>query len=173
MPNVKKRLSWHLADLLGRDVSVCHDVVKWLAVTPSEVAQRKVNKRLMARYAAAKMILAAVEDGNSGLFTHILDRTEGKVVERIEHLDINRMVDQLEAARSRVLQSRAHDNRLTDGQQVIDGVDVKAHTLDTGSSGRPALTAAPVGTGETSPGPITGVESHVVSPPTRETGKLE
>lgn len=129
MPNVKKRISWHLTDLLGRDVSVCEDVVKWLTPTPSELNDRRINKRLMARFAAAKMILAAVEEGNSGLFTHILERTEGKVAQEVITYNGNELVKQLEAGRERLLQSRAPQ------QLVVDNIEGEVVT------GSTALTA--------------------------------
>lgn len=165
-------VSYHMKDLLRKDVETVTEICKWLeqnAVKPRDVARRTVSKRLMARLIAARAILKAAE-GETQAVEQIMNRTEGKVVDRVEHLDVNRMIDQLEAARSRVLQSRAHDNRLTDGQQVIDGVEVKTHALDTGSSGRALATGC---RRETSLGPITQVESHVVSPPTHATEKLE
>jgi hypothetical protein len=129
MPNVKKRISWHLTDLLGRDVTVCNDVVSWLKPTPSELKDRRINKRLMARYAAAKMILAAVEDGNSGLFTHILDRTEGKVADKLITVDLNDMVRQLEAGRERLLQARQPQQLVVgniEGEIVTDSTALTA-----------------------------------------------
>lgn len=144
MPNVKKRISWHLTDLLGRDINVCDDVIKWLAPTPSEVDQRKVNKRLMARYAAAKMIKAAVEEGNSGLFTHILDRTEGKVADRL-------IADHTKTVNIRIELAHSQD---TLPSHVIDGEEVARNALDQQSSSA-AREEARVGTGDTLLGPIT------------------
>lgn len=128
MPNVKKKISWHLTDLLGRDVNVCHDVVTWLKAAPSELNQRKVNKRLMARYAAAKMILAAVEEGNSGLFTHILDRTEGKVADRLE-------VSERRSLTLHVDLGLGAYNQGTLPPQAVEYKAIAEHALDQQSSG--------------------------------------
>lgn len=167
MPNLKKRISWHLTDLLGKDVSVSKDVAEWLTFSPSDISQRRVNKRLMARYAAAKMILAAVEEGNSGLFTHILDRTEGKVAQELITLDGNRLIEQLEAGRQRVL--AAYNQDTVDGEVVSAQLDTE-HALDQQSSvdGRVQVARPPQGE---APGPIGGVESHGISPLESETGK--
>lgn len=79
MPRVdKKRISYHLADLLGRDVSVVADILEWLKPSARDLARRAYPKRLLARYMAAQVIDAAGK-GNATMLGHCLDRTEGKV----------------------------------------------------------------------------------------------
>lgn len=74
----RKRISYHLADLLGRDVSVVADILEWLKPSTRDLARRAYPKRLLARYMAAQVIDAAGK-GNATMLGHCLDRTEGKV----------------------------------------------------------------------------------------------
>lgn len=115
------------------DVNSMIDTCNWLekhAVTNRDQQRRVTSKRMVARLIAARLALKACE-GDIAASREIMDRTEGKVMQEIMNTDGNRLIEQLEAARQRVL---AHDNRITVSQQVIEGTVVSDHTLDTGSS---------------------------------------
>ena len=55
---------------------------------------------------------------NPSFLREVLDRTEGKVAERIEHLDLNKMVEQLEAARRRVLTGSGPQDVVVEGHVI-------------------------------------------------------
>lgn len=127
-------VSFHLKDLLRRDVQTVAEIAKWLesrAETNRDRANRTGSKRMMARLIAAQTLLKAAS-GDTQATESLMNRTEGKVADKIISLDGNRLIEQLEAARQRVL---SHDNRITVSQQVIEGQVVSDHALDTGSSG--------------------------------------
>jgi len=77
------KISWHLHDLMKRDIQVVADVHKWLqdnAEKKRDVANRTVSRRLLARKIAAEMCLKAAS-GDVQACKEIMDRTEGKVAE--------------------------------------------------------------------------------------------
>lgn len=160
----RKKISWHLSDLLGRDVRVLNDIVEWCKPAPGDIERRAYPKRLAARYCAAKMILAAVEEGNSGLFTHILDRTEGKVADVSIQVDGNKIIEALEAGRQRVL--AAYNQDTVDGQIVTAQLDA-SNALDQQSSeiGRDQVARIPRGEAQ---GPIGGLGTISIPPSERE-----
>lgn len=127
-------VSYHMKDLLRKDVETVTEICKWLeknAVKKRDIARRSVNKRLMARLIAARAIMNAAQ-GETQAVEQVMNRTEGKVADRVvtESRSIALHINLSGPAPA------AHDNRLTDGQQVIDGAEVTQHALDTGSSGQ-------------------------------------
>lgn len=100
-PKSRNSISWHFKDLLGRDVMVAWDCAQWLAPSQREIDRRMRPKRLSSRYLAACMVIEATK--NPSFAMHILDRTEGKVADRLELVDLNKLVEQLEASRQRVI----------------------------------------------------------------------
>lgn len=86
-PTTKNQISWHLKDLIKRDLSVATETAAFLAPRvniPSEVSQGKSSKLLMARYLAANMILQTVKSGNPASYALLMDRTEGKLAEKVQ-----------------------------------------------------------------------------------------
>ena len=106
----RNQISWHLKDLLRKDVRVSLDCIHWLEPSQRDTDRRAMPKRLMARYHAAMLLVNAPKHGgNAGLQSLILDRTEGKVADKLITLDLNAMVRQLEAARQRVIDGAKQD----------------------------------------------------------------
>ena len=80
------------------------------------------------------MIIAAGE--NPAFAREVLDRTEGKVAQELIQIDGNRLIEQLEAARQRVLQAKTP-------QATIEGVCVNSpNPLETDTKYRHQATQA-------------------------------
>lgn len=133
---LKHRVTTHLRDLMKLDVSTLVEVSKWLeknAQTKRDKANRRANKRLVARMIAARMALKACE-GDIQATKELMDRTEGKVADRVEHLDVNRMVEQLEAARQRALNATL-PLRIAEGAIEGQVLDSDSHLTHSESAG--------------------------------------
>lgn len=71
---------------MKRDVYAVQEVANWLeknACKPRDVANRTVSKRMLARLIAAQIALKAARDGDVSAAREVMDRTEGKVPDRI------------------------------------------------------------------------------------------
>jgi hypothetical protein len=81
------KISWHIKDLLTRDVHAVQQVADWLEAKVTDgkgnkkprLRSHRTGSKLMARYIAAKTLLAVAESGNAAFLGHVLERTEGKV----------------------------------------------------------------------------------------------
>jgi len=108
-------VSYHTKDLLKRDPLAVREICNWLethAETKRDRANRRGSRRMMARLLAAKHILRALEE--TAAYKEVLERTEGKVADKLITVDLNDMVRQLEAARQRVL-NRDPQHMVVDG----------------------------------------------------------
>src|SRR3972149_9783827 len=80
-------VSYHLKDLLKRAPQTVREVCTWLethAETKRDRAQRRGSRRMMARLIAARQLLkAASEAGDTAAAREVMDRTEGKVADRL------------------------------------------------------------------------------------------
>jgi hypothetical protein len=108
----RNSITYHLADLLRRDINVAYDVVQWLEPHQREIDRRSRPKRIASRYVAASIIVSAAE--NPAFARELLDRTEGKVADVVVSGSFNDLVRTLEAGRARLLAARQP-------QQVIEG----------------------------------------------------
>mgnify|MGYP006957738434 FL=1 len=108
--STRNSVSYHLKDLLKRDPKTIQEVCTWLethAETKRDHANRRGSKRMMARLIAARQLLkAAGASADTAAAKEIMDRTEGKVAQELIQIDGNRLIEQLEAARQRVLQAK-------------------------------------------------------------------
>ena len=103
---LKHKVSTHLRELLKSDVNHVEDICNWLqknAVKQRDIDRRTVSKRHLARMIAAQIALKAARDGDIQAAREVMDRTEGKVADKLITVDYNDLVRQLEAARARVL----------------------------------------------------------------------
>lgn len=100
----KNKISWHLNDLLNRDISVAYDCTEWLQPKQRDIDRKARPKRHAARYIAACMVVAGAE--NPAFAKEVLDRTEGKVAQEVIAYNGNELVKQLEAGRERLLNAR-------------------------------------------------------------------
>src|SRR5262245_9262195 len=76
------RISDQLRDLCSHDISVAYDCAQWLSPKQRDIDRRVRPKRLTTRYLAACMIVKASE--NPAFAKEVLDRTEGKVADRLD-----------------------------------------------------------------------------------------
>ena len=118
----KNAITWHFKDLLNRDIEVAMDCVEWLKPKQREIDRRSRPKRITARYLAACMVLEATT--NAAYAKEILDRTEGKVADKLE-------VNQKKTVNVRI--ELAH-TPLTALHEVIPGQLVTENALEHGSS---------------------------------------
>lgn len=116
-------ISSHLKDLGKRDITVAYDCIEWLTPKQREIDRKSRPKRIANRYIAACMIVAAAE--NPSFCKEVLDRTEGKVADKLITVDYNDLVKQLEAARQRVLANQ-HPQRIS-GDQEIDRLHMSSY----------------------------------------------
>jgi len=122
----KNKISWHLSDLLNRDIRVAYDCTEWLQPNQRDIDRNARPKRHAARYIAACMVVAGAE--NPAFAKEVLDRTEGKVADKLITVDMNDMVRQLEAARQRVL-NRDPQHLVVDGETVDQTPEQTALTV--------------------------------------------
>jgi hypothetical protein len=80
-PKSRNKISWHFNDLLGRDIAVAIDCAEWLKPNQRDIDRRARPKRLSARYLAACMVIESTK--NPAFAKEIMDRTEGKVADRL------------------------------------------------------------------------------------------
>lgn len=71
-----------MLDLGRRDVMVAYDCKQWLEPTQREIDRKSRPKRIANRYIAACMIVEAAK--NPAFAKELLDRTEGKVPDRVD-----------------------------------------------------------------------------------------
>lgn len=117
----KHKVSTHLRELLRLDVNSLVDTCAWLeknALTNRDQANRRANKRLVARLMAARIAMKACE-GDIPAAKEVMDRTEGKVVDVVMAVDGNRLIEQLEAGRQRVLAGYQPQQMVVEGETVV------------------------------------------------------
>lgn len=127
----RHKVSWHVQDLGKLDVSRVLEVAKWLknnAVKPRDIARRTVSKRLFNRHIAAKLALKAAE-GDVSAIREWMDRSEGKVADKLITVDLNEAIRQLEAGRQRVLAHRQPQDVVVDGSTIESETDSTALTV--------------------------------------------
>jgi len=81
----RHKVSYHMKDLLKRDVIAVKEVASYLdeKLNTKRNADRRVRpKRMMARLIAANMVLNAAE--NVQVAKELMDRTEGKVADKLQ-----------------------------------------------------------------------------------------
>ena len=108
----RNSISYHLADLLRRDINVAYDVVQWLQPHQREIDRRSRPKRIASRYIAASIIVSAAD--NPAFARELLDRSEGKVPDVLVSGSFDDLVRALESGRERLLAARQP-------QQAIEG----------------------------------------------------
>ena len=113
----RRKVSWHLHDLMKRDIQVVMDVHNWLkdnAVKNRDLADRHVNKRLLARKIAAEMCVRAAE-GDIQACREVMDRTEGKVADIVLTGNLGEIIKALEAGRQRLIEAKTPQDVVVDG----------------------------------------------------------
>lgn len=139
-----KRFTYHLKRLATKKVCVIREAYEACKPTKRDIARGCVGSTLVYnQYLAAKFLLEmadaeSIETAKLGLY---LDRTEGKVAQELITLDGNKLIEQLEAARQRVLNPAY--NPPTQSLQAIDGEVVSEHALDQQSSEAEAARTTP------------------------------
>ena len=103
--STKNKITWHLNDLLARDINVAYDCTVWLQPNQRDINRKQRPKRHAARFIAASMIVQAVE--NPAFAREVLDRSEGKVAEVLISGSFDDLIKSLEAGRARLLQPQA------------------------------------------------------------------
>ena len=128
----KSAISWHIKDLLRRDINVAYDCTLWLQPKQRDIDRKARPKRLAARYLAACWLVEA--DKNPAMATHILDRTEGKVADRLELVDLNKLVEQLEASRQRVISATSEPLPVVVEGEIVEPEDAQPEPISTESA---------------------------------------
>ena len=117
----KSSISKHSRQLLGYSihrVKEIADVLEAHQPTEREIRNRNTGSEIAARYLAARAILMAGE-GNASFMQQLWDREDGKVADVLLSVDGNRLIEQLEAGRQRVLASYQPQQMVVEGETVV------------------------------------------------------
>lgn len=139
------KVSYHIKDLLKKDVNKFQEIAAWLSRTAVKKRDRDrgtTSKLLVTRYLAALAIEQAMH--NPMAMKELMDRTEGKVADKLEVVNSGEIILKLEQARARVIGGH---NAGTVLLQQADNSDVIEGTLDMQSSVEIQVEAVPVPTG--------------------------
>ena len=121
----KNSLTYHANQLLGYSILKVKDIADFLEAhqpTERDIRVRNPGTIASARYLAARAILLAGE-GNSAMLQQVWDRRDGKVADRLELVDLNKLVEQLEASRQRVISATTQPpDVVVDGEIVAEQV---------------------------------------------------
>jgi hypothetical protein len=133
----KSSISKHSRQLLGYSihrVKEIADVLEAHQPTEREIRNRNTGSEIAARYLAARAILMAGE-GNASFMQQLWDREDGKVADVLLSVDGNKLIDQLEAGRQRVLASYQPQQLVVEGETVdVDKTTVASSPIDTDTS---------------------------------------
>jgi Family of unknown function (DUF5681) len=116
----------HIKELLDFDYAELKSIHAYL----EDKGEERLGRITVARLVACRIIVQAVA-GQSELTKELLNRTEGKVPDKLISVDLNDMVRQLEAARQRVLEHHTAQLPASVDGEIVKKTEVPASVLET------------------------------------------
>ena len=132
----KNSLTYHANQLLGYSILKVKDIADFLEAhqpTERDIRVRNPGTIASARYLAARAILLAGE-GNSAMLQQVWDRRDGKVADRLELVDLNKLVEQLEASRQRVISATSEPQPVVVEGEIVEPEDAQPEPISTESA---------------------------------------